>query len=224
MTSKKEITYKILRWGPCVIHFKISDEFKNGLLAEAEKSTTSYGHRLAGHIKKEVRISADKFEKNFNEIFTIYDPALCNWLNKNQKIEYIITDLWCNFQKAGEFNPPHDHGGLLSFVIYLKVPKAIKEECKEHEKTKSSAGPGAVAFFIGDSDRKNSVTNNSFFPEEGDIFVFPAWLKHWVYPFKSDVTRVSVSGNITDNIELKFMNQEGIKNAIKNVEEKAKAK
>ena len=30
----------------------------------------------------------------------------------------------------------------------------------------------------------------------GDLYIFPASLKHYVFPFKSPVTRVSVSGNI----------------------------
>ena len=38
--------------------------------------------------------------------------------------------------------------------------------------------------------------------EEGDMYVFPAWLKHWVYPFKTDCTRISVSGNVIDKIGL----------------------
>jgi hypothetical protein len=33
-------------------------------------------------------------------------------------------------------------------------------------------------------------------PKTGDMYIFPATLKHWVFPFKSLVTRVSVSGNI----------------------------
>ena len=34
------------------------------------------------------------------------------------------------------------------------------------------------------------------------MFIFPAWLKHWVAPFKSDVTRISVSGNVHDSAPL----------------------
>jgi hypothetical protein len=33
-------------------------------------------------------------------------------------------------------------------------------------------------------------------PKTGDFFVFPAKLHHTVAPFKSDVTRISVSGNL----------------------------
>ncbi len=42
----------------------------------------------------------------------------------------------------------------------------------------------------------------SFMPEENDCFVFPAWLKHWVAPYKSNCTRISVSGNFHDSAPL----------------------
>jgi len=32
------------------------------------------------------------------------------------------------------------------------------------------------------------------------MYIFPAWLKHYVSPFKSDCTRISVSGNIHDSV------------------------
>ena len=106
MDKKKEISYRTLRWGPCVIQFKISDNIKNELLAEAEKSTTSYGHRLAGHLSKEVKLDSNKYKNFFNEVFTIYNHALNNWTGKGKNLRYIVSDLWCNFQRANEFNPP----------------------------------------------------------------------------------------------------------------------
>ena len=220
--TEKEIKYRTLRWGPCVVQYTIDEEFKKILLEEANKSNVSYGHRLAGHLKKEVKMDSSRLTKYFDEVFHVYNHALSMWLGKTQNLQYILTDLWCNFQKANEFNPPHNHGGLLSFVIYLKVPKEIKDECIEHEKVKKSAGPGSIGFFMGDSDKKNSVTNNSFFPQEGEMFIFPAWLKHWVFPYKSDVTRISVSGNIVDSLELKYMSEKGVKSAIKDIEGKRK--
>ena len=47
-------------------------------------------------------------------------------------------------------------------------------------------------------DSWTSFSNNCFrhLPEVGDLFIFPAWLIHHVYAFKSDVERISVSGNI----------------------------
>ena len=46
------------------------------------------------------------------------------------------------------------------------------------------------------------MTYMSYFPQERDMFIFPAWLKHWVSPFQSDCTRISVSGNIHDSATL----------------------
>ena len=34
------------------------------------------------------------------------------------------------------------------------------------------------------------------------MFIFPAWMKHYVAPFYSDVTRISVSGNVADSVQL----------------------
>ena len=218
----KEVQYRTLRWGPCVVQFKILDEVRNKLLTESKKSTESYGHRLAGHLSKEVKLNSNNYKEFFNEIFMIYNHALSAWTGDTKNLQYIVSDLWCNFQKAGEFNPPHNHGGLLSFVIYLKVPKDIKAECLKHQETKSSAGPGSISFFMGDADKKNTITNNSFFPEEGEMFIFPAWLKHWVYPYKSNAIRVSVSGNIVDSLELKYMSEKGITNSIEDIERKNK--
>ena len=42
-----------------------------------------------------------------------------------------------------------------------------------------------------------TISANTVFPEKGDMFIFPAKLRHMVYPFKSKVERVSVSGNLS---------------------------
>ena len=98
-----------------------------------------------------------------------------------------------------EFNPPHDHDGKLRFVIYLKIPDELK---KENEAYKGrSCGPGGIQFIYGEGPR-DAVTYMSYFPQERDMFIFPAWLKHWVSPFHSDCTRISVSGNIHDSAPL----------------------
>ncbi len=107
--------------------------------------------------------------------------------------------MWCNFQRQYEFNPPHDHDGKLSFVIYLSIPDKLKKENKEYKG--KSCGPGGIQFIYGEGPR-DAVTYASFFPEEGDMFIFPAWLKHWVSPYQSDCVRVSVSGNVHDSAPL----------------------
>lgn len=211
MENKKMVEYRTLRWGPCVIHLKIEEDFRKRLFKEARKSAESHGSRLAGHIKKEAKLPTGPFKKDFDELFTVYNHAIANWTGSGEPPEkYMMTELWCNFQKANEFNPPHDHGGALSFVIYLDIPGAIKKENANFKKIKKqSAGPGGIVFECGDADRKNSIAGHSIFPENGDCYIFPAWLKHWVYPYQSDCTRVSVSGNVVDNIPLTHLEVKG---------------
>jgi hypothetical protein len=48
----------------------------------------------------------------------------------------------------------------------------------------------------GDSGGRMSISLVHQMPEENDIYIFPADLRHWVFPFKSKVERISVSGNI----------------------------
>ena len=107
-----------------------------------------------------------------------------------------VMDSWINYMKAGDFNPPHNHDGILSFVLFLQIPDELKKEHKEFKGT--SIGPGGIEFRINVVKKQGhfSIDNHSFFPSEGEIFIFPAHLEHWVYPFKSKVTRISVSGNL----------------------------
>jgi hypothetical protein len=63
-----------------------------------------------------------------------------------------------------------------------------------------------------DHDGKLScISYMSYFPEEGDMFIFPAWLKHWVSPFNTDCVRVSVSGNVHDSAPLNQIKKGNLK-------------
>ena len=64
-----------------------------------------------------------------------------------------------------------------------------------------SGGPGHLSFVYGEGNRQ-AITYQSVKPKNRDMFIFPAWIKHWVAPFYSDVTRISVSGNITNSVDL----------------------
>ena len=97
--------------------------------------------------------------------------------------------------KAGDFNPLHTHGGSFSFVLFLDVPKQLKKEQDEFEGT--SAKPGALLLEYTQQAKPRWATTGAVVqPETGDFFMFPALLQHWVCPFKSKVTRISVSGNL----------------------------
>ncbi len=208
MDDKKtqSVQYNVLTWGPCVVKMKITDDFHKILIKESEAAKDPknlYQHRLAGIIQKEYQIKdRKKILPYLNDIIKIYDRIWDKWRNndKPSNNKYLIKALWVNFQRQHEFNPPHDHSDELSFVTYLKIPKEIKEEYNNY-KGKSS-GPGGISFIYGEGNRQ-AITYQAHFPEEKDLFIFPAWLKHYVAPFQSNVERVSVAGNITSNIEIK---------------------
>ena len=191
-------------WGPCVIKIKIQDNFKKILIQEALKNEEDFTARLAGQIKKETGYNEkqrDKIIPYLSPYLGIYDEAFQRYrMDKyEKKPQYVLSALWANFQRQYEFNPPHDHDGKLSFVIYLSIPDKLKEENKAYKG--KSCGPGGIQFMYGDGIR-DCITYVSHFPEEGDMFIFPAWLKHWVMPFHSDCVRVSVSGNVHDSAPL----------------------
>ena len=101
--------------------------------------------------------------------------------------------------QARDFNPPHNHSGDLSFVIYLDVPKELKEEYDNNKHIHNNGGAGAIQFTWGE-EQYLSISNRTYFPETGMVLIFPAWLKHFVIGYRSEVERVSVSGNIHLNV------------------------
>ena len=205
MTDKNtQIEVHTYNWGPCLIKVNILEDFKNILLEEAKKTEMDYKGKLAGQLANERGYSEQQREKiipYLSPYLGVYDEAFQRFQNKRfeKKPEYTLTALWCNFQRPHEFNPPHDHDGKLSFVIYLSIPEPLKKENAEYKGR--SCGPGGIQFMYGEGPR-DCVSYQSYFPKDGDMFIFPAWLKHWVMPFHSDCVRVSVSGNVHDSAPL----------------------
>ena len=200
----EQIPISIFNWGPCVVKLKIKDEFKKLLLDEAKNNTDDYRDKLAWILDHETGYSGESKNKilpPLSQYIGVYDQAYQRYVNKpyEKMPEYVLSALWINHQKPNEFNPPHDHDGALSFVIYLDIPEALKKEHAEYKG--KSCGPGGIQFIYGNGPR-DAITYMSFMPEEGDMYIFPAWLKHWVAPYKSDCTRVSVSGNFHNSAPL----------------------
>ena len=110
-----------------------------------------------------------------------------------------VTKLWVNFQNQHEFNPLHCHTGLLSFVIWMRIPTESEEQDKlPLTKDSNSKVASDFQFFYSDilgTHRDIVVPMGS--KREGTIFIFPAKLRHQVYPFYNcDEKRVSISGNV----------------------------
>jgi len=196
------IKYGILHWGPCIVKTQVDQQTMDLLLSEGEASKEDASPELAGVLKNQFHYrDKNKFQKFMEGTFSLYNAAMQQWKQGNEKTPstFFLEKLWINFQGPNEFNPPHSHGGALSFVIFLKIPIELRAENQNYKGL--SAGPGGITFLYGETEDR-CITNHSVFPEEGDMYIFPAWVKHWVYPYQTDCTRISVSGNVIDKIEL----------------------
>ena len=203
--TRTEIPVTTHNWGPCLIRMQVDEGLRMILIDEWKKNRKNkkldYRKNLAGQLDHETGYTVESRRRilpYLGKYFQIYDQGQARFFQREpQKPDYVLSALWINHQKKHEFNPPHDHDGMLSFVIYLQVPEILRIENETGQKFSKSCGPGGIQFIYGDGMR-DAVNYVSHFPKELDMFIFPAWLKHWVSPFKSDCTRISVSGNVYD--------------------------
>tara|TARA_X000000368_G_scaffold400223_1_gene371906 strand:- start:33 stop:707 length:675 start_codon:yes stop_codon:yes gene_type:complete len=110
-----------------------------------------------------------------------------------------LTNFWVNSQRETEFNPTHNHGGVLSFVIWMKIPTDWREQ-HEIPFSKESNTPMASDFQFLYTDIMGSIQGSNIAMDsetEGTMMVFPSTIIHQVYPFYNcDDDRISISGNI----------------------------
>ena len=197
------INYVKHPWGPHTIETQIGQEFADILLEkgnESREKNLDHTKSLAGQMDYEY------YYEDYQEWFCpLFDPFISSYqtgamseglrLFKKPVIGYEMISLWINYQQANEYNPPHNHGGDISFVTYLQVPEEIVNENEETKHLHNNPGPGMICFDMG-PEMPFSVTRVGKMPQVRDIFIFPAWLQHHVNSFKSDVERISVSGNL----------------------------
>tara|TARA_R100001594_G_scaffold70024_2_gene104336 strand:- start:37 stop:699 length:663 start_codon:yes stop_codon:yes gene_type:complete len=210
MEAKKEtgaVRYNYFHWGPFLFHVNVPKEECDIFLQEGARcrkdKTLDFRHKLAGHIREEYALrNAEKMANILKKYFEAYSIGYNQWRGKGSaEPHFKLTALWINYMKAGEFNPPHDHSGDLSFVLYPKVPQKLIEECKAFKGT--MRGPGGISWFYGEGNRQ-CISAVHQLPKTGDLYIFPATLKHWVFPFKSKVERVSVSGNVLFDVDTRM--------------------
>lgn len=112
---------------------------------------------------------------------------------------YRLLNMWVNYQKKGEFNPLHDHAGVYSFVIWMKIPTEFAEQ-NQKEFAKHSQFPSVSGFEFIYNNILGNLTGQLYQLGkcyEGVMLFFPSKLRHQVYPFfESEEYRISISGNV----------------------------
>ena len=189
-----------------------------GAIEIAKKNNKSFKDKLAGNISnsllledldsffyKSVCVPLVKCYRENNKQNKGADPVAVNTIT-GSKTKLLLNQFWVNFQYKTEFNPIHDHTGVYSFVIWMKIPyswdKLIKlPQFKDIQDRNVKAGSFEFVY----SDIFGDIVTSSYklSPKyEGVMIFFPARMKHCVYPFyETEEPRISISGNLSYSSE-----------------------
>jgi len=173
-----------------------------------ENHKESFNHRLIGHISNSYSLE-DKDNWFFNNVliklcsaYATHFANIGNSFPTKLKHPYYLESFWVNFQKEHEFNPVHDHFGIYSFVIWMKIPTDFVEQ-NNNPIAKNSNAKKISSFDLYYTNTLGNIVNTQYDLDssyEGTMLFFPAKLNHAVYPFYNcKETRISISGNIALN-------------------------
>lgn len=186
-------------FGPTLYRGKFSERMRLEVIEKSLASRESAAANLAGNIATENFIELSN--ESGGELTGIIQDylQLCHaagvYRPKQELRRISYERIWVNHQKKGEWNPPHHHSGDFSMVGYCQVPPELKDEWKhENQKGQDPVG-GKIQWNFGNYAPHSVGVFGPIEPEEGDIYIFPAWLLHFVFPFNADVTRISFSTN-----------------------------
>ena len=184
-------------FGPKIAKLKFSSKLINKINNEVDKILSKknllkkldYSKKLVGQVKQEFQLPKSFISKNLEKvIFNEVDKYVFRTLGKKVK-KISIKNFWIVRQFNNEYNPIHYHDGHISGVGYLKIPKFIS---KNNKKSKID---GTIDFVNGNKMfLSDSIYNHQ--PKVGDVILFPHYLMHTAYPFKSTGERRSFSFNL----------------------------
>jgi len=154
---------------------------------------------LAGQIEREYQLEKSKphIVPYLEEMGREYQK---NW-NYYQEQNLKVDSLWVNLQQKTEYNPIHNHEGILSYVAWLEVPYKHENEINIKKSRESRTKKFSASFQFIYSSILGNIVNEVYEVEngwEGRIVMFPSKLLHIVYPFyTSDDYRISIAGNLS---------------------------
>jgi hypothetical protein len=206
-------------FGPAIYKATLADDqikFLKKVADATREKNISRGNNLAGNIQ--LQLTSDIDDKNY--FLKLVGDHVQNYaehnLNKYKSnvfgsnydkvsgVDFIISEPgpWINYQRQYEFNPIHSHTGVISSIIYIDIPEEIAKEKETMPINSNTRCPGELGFVHADD---GVISNLHVTPATGDMYLFPSNLNHTVYPFHSNVERISMSFNIAD---LNVYNQE----------------
>tara|TARA_Y100000748_G_C15432162_1_gene463683 strand:+ start:146 stop:787 length:642 start_codon:yes stop_codon:yes gene_type:complete len=153
------------------------------------------GPDLAGNVQQEFSLEKDFMKSSGWAEFLVKNCSLWIQNSVNKKItKFNIINSWIVRQFKNDYNPLHIHGGHVSGVGYLKVPKNLGSFSQEGKDVNTN---GFLHLVHGSKHFLCDSTYN-IKPKVGDFYFFPNYMLHSVSPFmNSDEERRSISFNAT---------------------------
>jgi len=199
-----EIKFKLLKhFGPSVFCAQIPTEVLNKLNDYIDKtvedkiktSKLDMGKNLVGDVTQEFVLETEFIKSsgwlNFLGICTK------KWIELETKKtikNFKVESSWVVRQFENEYNPTHWHSGHISGAGFLKVPTSLGSHIQEN-KLKEDYRGGQLQLIHGARMFLSRSTIN-IQPEVGQMYFFPNYLMHCVFPFKnSNEERRSISFN-----------------------------
>ena len=203
-------------FSPPIFQTEVDSNFTKELIVEGRKLTKQeddWNHKLAGnlkygrsyHYKEDYLLKVEPYLKTYVERF--FNGLYSQFGKDNKMVERLLQvqhdrrqyrqgnvrldTLWINFSQKHDFNPPHTHTGILSFVIFCQVP----EEIFKVQADSNAQRAGELHFSYGEPISKLQGNEYPIQPYENLMFIFPAELQHFVPAYWVDAERISVSGN-----------------------------
>ena len=178
------------------------------VINEAREKPDDMKPELAGNISSSIRLDGgsplleefvgELIPKFMDSHIEAYGPPWRAVMKEGEGFN--LESLWVNFQKKHEFNPPHHHGGVYSFVIWMQIPTSFAEQRKLPVCAESNADNHISNFAFSYTNTLGKVSTFAYNMEkeaEGYMVMFPAQMLHQVFPFyENDGERISISGNI----------------------------
>ena len=178
------------------------------VIKKARKKPEDMKGELAGNISSSIKLDGDAplLKEFVGELLPKFIDSHINsygapWRATMKEGEgWNLESLWVNFQKKHEFNPPHDHSGVFSFVIWMQIPTSYAEQRKLPICAESNADNHISNFAFSYTNTMGRVSTFAYNMEkqaEGYMVMFPSQMLHQVFPFyENDGERISISGNV----------------------------
>lgn len=192
-------------FGPMLGHYRMPASLVDALNDAMSDRLEDHSNHLVGKVSEELRFDQPLINlaaQGLGQMLIEYHVRArtrCNfgdYDHTDKKFTLDVMSGWFIRQFENEYNPLHIHTQCaLSCVGYLKLPEGIEDEWADDYQDHHPSH-GHLQFAHG-TDVHYSVCNFMVKPRIGDFWIFPSYMFHCVYPFKSKGERRSFSMNVT---------------------------